>query len=292
MKKLFFAIPLFFALATSTGCAQSPPEANTAQNEQPSIISLSPSITGTLIDLGLTDYLVGVDIHSAGHHPALESLPLFDLFNLDLEQLLAIDPDFIFLAFFGPETEGSPFAPVIDLHERIHMIPPSDSLSHIAQQITDIGAILGVDSSGMVNDMNQRIDHILSAVAQLNTPAPRVYFEVSADPTIFTIGEGTFISHLLEVLGAENIFGDQMGWIPVSEEVVLNRNPQVIFTNVSYLDDPVATILNRNGWHTTDAVADGQVFLIDPVASSHSNHTIVIPLEEMARALFLEINLD
>jgi len=195
----------------------------------------------------------------------------------------------IFLAFPNPTIEA-----IATLQNRIHTVPPAESVTQISKQIVEIAEIVGMPTVAeqMVRRMNYRIDTILSAVAQLATPAPSVYFEVGAEPMIFSLGSGTFLDSIIDMLGGVNIFADVEGWIPVSEEMVIDRNPQVIFTNVAYIPDPVGAIVNRPGWDSIDAVATGQVFLIDPIASSHSNQTIVYAIEAMARGMFGDIDLD
>ena len=137
----------------------------------------------------------------------------------------------------------------------------------------------------IINDMNTRIHNVLNFISTLENETITAYFEIGVEPSIFTVGHGTFIHEIMEMMGIINIFHDTPGWIPAVEEEVIARNPQIIFTNVGYLDDPVSEIINRPGWGTITAISEGNVFYIDSHSSSASNHTIALVVEQMATAL-------
>ena len=94
---------------------------------------------------------------------------------------------------------------------------------------------------------------------------------------------------MIELIGAENILADQQGWLAVEAETIVAADPDVILTNVNYIDEPVAEILGRGGWEGMRAVQDQQVFYIDNMASSLSNHNIVKALDQMAKAVYPDL---
>jgi iron complex transport system substrate-binding protein len=60
-----------------------------------------------------------------------------------------------------------------------------------------------------------------------------------------------------EMVGLENVFSDVDGWGEVSEEQVLERNPDYIVTISMYFGEgptPVEEILGRSGWENLTAV--------------------------------------
>ena len=265
MKKLL----LLLALTILTACA------NNTQNESFGIVSLSPSITETLLHLGLSDYIIGIDIHSE-RFGFSEDIPRFNMFSLDTEYLTMLNPEIIFAAF--------PTDEILD----ITIIPPANSLSEIEDQIKLIGSLTEREEEAdlLIDNMNTRIYNMINFLNESFGENPiTAYFEISTDPSIFTTGNGTFLNNILETLGVTNIFQDVPGWIPVVEEEVISRNPQIIFTNVAELEDPVAEIINRSGWEVITAVREGNVFYIDSHASSSSNHNIALAVEQIAAAL-------
>ena len=76
---------------------------------------------------------------------------------------------------------------------------------------------------------------------------------------------------------------------PVEAETIVAADPDVILTNVNYIDDPVAEIRGRSGWEGMSAVQNEQVFYIDNMASSLSNQNIVKALDQMAKAVYPEL---
>lgn len=103
---------------------------------------------------------------------------------------------------------------------------------------------------------------------------------------MYSFGRGVFLNEMIELIGAENILADQEGWLAVEGETVASANPDVILTNVNYLDDAVGEILSRSGWEGVSAIQNKQVYYIDNMSSSLSNHNIVKALDEMAKAVY------
>ena len=142
---------------------------------------------------------------------------------------------------------------------------------------------------------NPLIVHItnMEALSRIVSDIPEeerksVYFEISPAPYLYSSGSGTYLHELIELAGGRNVLADQNGWISVEGETVAAANPDVIFTNVNYTDDPVGEILGREGWAGVSAVQDKEVYYIDNMASSLPDHNIVIAVEQMARALYPE----
>ena len=93
MKKLF-ALLLAFALCLCAGALAAPSEDRAGEpislpETIEKIVSMAPSTTRVLTDLGLGDKLLAVDSYSAMYQPELAALPQFDMMTPDAEQLEA-----------------------------------------------------------------------------------------------------------------------------------------------------------------------------------------------------------
>ena len=90
-----------------------------------------------------------------------------------------------------------------------------------------------------------------------------VYFEVSPlQYGLWTAGSGTFMDEIANMLGLTNCFADVTGWGEISEEQVLERNPDYIVTISMYYGEgptPEEEILSRTGWENVTAVKDGKI---------------------------------
>src|SRR5690606_25784834 len=118
------------------------------------------------------------------------------------------------------------------------------------------------------------------------TEKKTVYFEIGAAPYMYSFGKGVFLHEMLEIIGAVNALGDQESWISVSDEAVLAADPDVIITNVNYIENPVEEIKSRSGWENVKAIKNDEVYYVDNMKSSVPDHNIVIALEEMAKAVY------
>ena len=284
-------------LATVPALAELPTEdragnAITVPAEITRIISLAPSTTQVLEALGALDSLVAVDNQTPIYVDGTSELPQFDMMAPDVEQIAALEPDVVFASGLS-YLDGNPFAALTEMGVCVVDIPSSASIADVEDDIRFIAACLGKDAEGeaIVDEMSASIDAI-AAIGATIEDKKTVLFEISALPYIYSFGAGTFLDEMITLIGAENVFGDQAGWLAVSEEDAVAANPDVILTNVNYIEDSVGEILGREGWDVVTAVANADVHYIDNVASSLPNQHIIDALIEMAVAVYPEAYAD
>lgn len=251
-----------------------------------SIVSLSPAITDILLDMGYGDNLVAVDgPHSQSREGVPQDIVFLDMMTPDVEQLIALEPDLIFANTMSFGGGDDPLKAVKDQGISVVYLPSSDSIEEIYKDILFVGEVLDDEESSesIVEDMKADI----AEITERNKDKEKisVLFEIAAAPEIYSFGKGVFINEMLEILGFENILADNDSWMSVSEELVLDKNPHVIFTNVEYIEDPVEEILSRDGWDSIRAVSEKSVYKIDNDSTSLANHKIVKGLLEMEEAV-------
>ena len=90
-----------------------------------------------------------------------------------------------------------------------------------------------------------------------------IYFEVSPlQYGLWTAGTGTFMDEIANMMGLKNCFADVTGWSEISEEQVLERNPDYIMTISMYSGEgptPEEEIASRAGWENVTAVKNGAI---------------------------------
>lgn len=290
MKKTFPAWILALVLLLAVASAHAAPPAEdragnpvTIPESVQTIASLAPSITQMIVDLGQGDKLVAVDTYSKDIQGVPDEALAFDIMSPEAEQLVALSPDVVFVSGMSLSVGTDPFKTLTDLGICVLYIPSSSSIDAIVEDTLFIGEALG-DREG-AQALCDRLTGAVEAFRASTDVPVRVYFEIQPFPNLYSFGSGTFLNEMIELLGGENIFADQQSWIAVSEESVVARNPEIIFTNVSWTEDAVGEILSRTGWESVDAVQNKAVYPIDADASSQPNHRIVLALEEMAQAL-------
>lgn len=264
----------------------------TAPDEIGSIVVLAPSLAEMVTALGRGDQIVGYDTNSVGLEGLDPEAPVFDLVNPDMERLAALEPDLVLVSNMSLYDQQSPFQQLTDMGVCVACVPNSDSIQGIQDDIAFVAAVLGETETGeqLVADMQTELDRI----AELGQSVPEedrktVYFEISAAPYMYSFGTGVYMNEMIELIGAENILADQEGWLGVEAETVAAADPDVILTNVNYIDDPVGEILGRDGWDGVTAIEEEQVYYIDNMASSLPNQNIVTALEQMGQAVYPEI---
>lgn len=297
MKKQY----LLFSAAALTMAAAFPalagdlPTADRAGNEISvpaeitKVISMAPSTSQVLDELGITDLLVAVDTQTAFYMEETAALPQFDMMTPDCESILALDPDIVFVTGMSYVGAEDPYAELTEAGICVAQIPSSNSIADIKEDILFISSCFDMEAEGtaIVDSMEDTIEEI-RAIGETITDKKTVLFEISCLPDIYSFGNGVFLNEMLELIGAENIFADQEGWISVTEESAVTANPDVILTSVNYIEDPVGEILGREGWETVTAVKNEAVAYIDNEASGLPNQNIILALKEMANAVYPE----
>lgn len=297
-KKLtsILALVLVFMLAT-VGCSQKSKtikdrEGNdvTLPKKMDRIISTAPSNTEVLVDLGLADKLVAVDKYSTDIEGINKDIEKIDFLNPDAEAIIALNPDIIIAS--GHNKTGSsedPFKLIKEAGISVVYIPSSESIQGIYDDIMFLADITDKKEKGqqIVDNMKKEVDKI-KAIGETIKDKKKVYFEIGPAPNLYSFGNSTFLNEMIELVGAENVFKEEKAWISPSEESVIDKNPDVILTNVGYIKNPLDEIKSRNGWNNITAVKDNKVFLIDKNASSRPSHHAIKALKEMAVAIYPE----
>ncbi len=253
------------------------------------IVSTAPSNTEILVGLGLGDKIVGIDKYSADVKGLNPDIPKIDFRNPDAEAILALKPDVIIASGHNREGKEDPFKVLKDAGIPVVYIPTSESIDGIYEDINFLAKLTGTEAEGkkMVDSMKSEVDKI-KAIGETIKDKKTVYFEIGSGSKLYSFGNDTFLNSLLNIVGAENIFANEKGWISPSEEAVIKANPDVILTNESYIENATDLIAKRPGWNTITAVKDNQIFLIDNNASSRGSQYVINALKQMAKDIYPE----
>ncbi len=283
------------SLALAAGCARTPAGASargSLEVRARRIVSLAPATTAILSELGVTDRLVAVDTWSLLPDTARD-IPRLDMLRPDAELLLSLTPDIVFASSMTREGLGhDPFEALSRSGIRVEYIPTSETLKDIENDILRVSEAVGETQKGfeIAERMKRDIDAIRRVCGAVpEEQRPLVVFEIAPAPAIYSFGRGVYLDELLSAAGARNVFSKERGWLATGAEAIVAANPDVILTNVNYLDDPVAEILARPGWSAIRAVANRRVYRIDNASSSQPAPGVARALAEIARACHPEL---
>lgn len=185
--------------------------------------------------------------------------------ELNIEQIIALEPDVVFMGTMAQTTEQ---VEAIETAGIPVVVSDADTIDEVYTSIGVIGTALGKDAEAeaLVADMQQGFADI-EAKVDGSQEGKTVYFEISPlEWGLWTAGTGTFMDEIATLLGLENVFGDVASWAEISEEQVLERDPDYIVTSTMYFGEgptPDEEIKGREGWQDLKAVAGGKVFLAD-----------------------------
>jgi iron complex transport system substrate-binding protein len=255
------------------------------------IVSTAPSNTEIITDLGQAHKLVAIDRHSANVTGIPEGLPLLDFFYPDAEVIINLEPDIIIASGHNPTGTGEdPFQLLREMGIPVVYISMSKSIDDIYRDIAFIADILQIQEKGteVIRSMQDQIAPIILQNVIHRENKRTVYFEISAAPDMFTFGKDSYINDMISAIGAINIFADDNWLVSPSAEAIIDRNPDVILTNVNYIDDPVGEIKSRPGFNHINAVINNRVYQIDTDSSVRPSPRIILALRQMAEAVYAD----
>lgn len=245
------------------------------------VVALTAADCEIIYALGAQDLLVGRGSYCDYPEAVLE-VPVVDSgAETNLEQILALEPDVLIMAAMAQTTEQ------VEALENAGVkviVSNAQDIAGTYEAISLIGAICGKDAeaAALVADMQASFQAIAD---KAEDTGKTVYFEVSPlEWGLWTAGKNTFMDELATLCGVTNAFADVDGWAEISEEQVLDRNPDYIVTNTMYYGEgptPGEEIASRAGWEAVTAVQLGNIYNADSNAESRPGPRLVQAAEEL-----------
>lgn len=224
------------------------------------IIATEPADCEILYALGCGDALVGRGLYC--DYPAeVTALPtVHSGADTNLEEILALDPQVVIMNDMAHTVEQ------VNLLEQngVKVITTNaNSIAEVYQAIRLIGQVMGknAEAEALITDMQSTFDGI---AAKAEKTDKTIYFEVMPlEWGLWSAGTNTFMQELAEVCGMKNAFADLDGWQPISQEQVIERDPDYIVLVTGMGDTAVDEVMNRPGWQDIKAVKSGKVYNAD-----------------------------
>ncbi|MDR1914713.1 MAG: helical backbone metal receptor [Clostridiales bacterium] len=269
MKKLLLTVIIVLSLigcsaAKNTSGSIIDMAGRTIELSEPvtSVVALAPADCEIVYALGAEDLLVGRGEYCDYPGAALELPIVATGGDTNIEQIISLNPSLVIMDTMAQSEEQ------VRQLERAGVkvaVTDADSISEVYDAITLIGTVIGKPGSAdaLIADMKREFDDLEAVVETDDT----IYFEVSPlESKLWTAGGDTFMTEIAEMVGLENAFADVEGWAEISEEQVIDRNPDYIVTiAMDYGEgpNPVDEIKSRRGWEEIDAVKNDNVWILD-----------------------------
>ena len=233
------------------------------------IVSVLPSLTETVCELGQCPRLVGADRYS-NYPDRVRTLPkVGGGLDPNIEAIIALKPDVVLLATSSPAA-----ARLESLGIKVLALEPK-SYADARRVLEIVGKLLDVaDAQRVWRAMDAGVSAAAQSIPERARNA-RVYFEVNSAP--YAAGESSFIGETLTRLGARNIVPAALGPFPkINPEFVVRANPDVIMVG----DATFAGMAQRPGWAGMPAIKAKRICVFTPEQSD----IMVRPGPRMAEA--------
>jgi ABC-type Fe3+-hydroxamate transport system substrate-binding protein len=201
------------------------------------VVSLVPTLTEIVIDLGGAERLVGI----GKYDPAVPGRPdvprLSDAFSVSLEAVTALEPDVVLVNGVALAEHLAPLSDRI----RVETLP-TDRLADVEHAVERVGELLGRPLAA--RSLTDRLSASMTAARERakvrEGDAPSVLVVVQRRP-MYVAGGGSYLHELLEAVGATNAAGDLAeAWPVLSDESVVARAPDVVLDASAGTSDPGA----------------------------------------------------
>lgn len=257
------------------------------------IVSGAPSVTEILVGLGLGDKIIAADAYSADVEGIDPSICTLDFYNLDIEAIAAMNPDAVIINGISMTGADDPYSALKDAGVQVLYVPSSESVQGVMDDIRFIAECTDTDEKA--DELLMGMSDVIAEVVELSqniTEKKKVYFEVSAAPSMYTCGSDTFADDILDLIGAENIYSSESGWINNTDESVIAADPDVIITSVKYDGYDYNEIYSREGWENISAIKNHQVYQVEPNPVSRPSQNVVEGIRIMAQIIYPDVYSD
>jgi iron complex transport system substrate-binding protein len=258
------------------------------------VVSLQPSVTVTLRDLGVLDRLVACTKYCVDVCPeVIETgcIIVEDSWSAKADQIMAAKPDLV-IASVPYRLES--VAEILKSGVPFLGLAPK-SLDDIYKDIMTISHVMGLDTpprslpqgaprgAALVERMEREVQSMWQKT--IGAERPLVYCEEWGKPLILS---QTWVAELAEAAGGR--FFGQPGK-QVTEEEVVAADPDVIVAAWCGAGDrvPLEKIIRKRGWEQTKAAKNGRVYCINDEFLNTPASTLIHGLHALAAAIHPEL---
>ena len=221
------------------------------------IVAVQPSDCEILCAIGCEDALVGVGAY-CDYPASITSLPKVQSgAETNIEEILNLNPQVVLMNSMSQSEDQ-----VKQLEENGVKVVVSETsdIASVYTAIRLIGALMGREENteALIADIQATCDEIR---AKCESNDKTVYFEISPPPYLYSCGSSSFTHELAEICGLRNIFGDQADpWLMISDEQVIERNPDYIILMNGMGDTGIEEISSRDGWGDITAIREQNIY--------------------------------
>lgn len=263
-------------------------DSNSKEHSYKRIVSLMPSNTEILYELGLGKDIVGVSTVDDYPKDVKKGKEQFNTMNLNKEALLKVKPDLI----LAHESQKGTSKKVLDSLEKngvkVVYVKDAQSLDQTYETFKQIGKVTGREheANELVDETKHNVEKVIKSVPRHHR-SQSVFMEVSSKPEIYTAGKHTFFDDMLAQLDAKNSFSNIEGWKPVDKESIIKKNPDILISTEGLSkSDYYKVIKKRDGFRQIKAVKNGRIETVNGDEISRPGPRIDEGLKQLRDAIY------
>lgn len=245
MKNIYIYLSLFSVLLFAA-CDNETQITNT-NNEDIRIISLMPSNTEIIAELGMEDSLTGITTADNFPEDLNENLTRLDTFALDEESMMALNPTHIVSHQANHDANKNIIDRVAsNTGAATLIVDDAGNIDEIYSTITDIGVFIGKEEQATVLNasLQQDVENIQREYVNRERQ-DKALILVSTTPDIYIAGNGTFIDDFLKTLNIGNVFEDVNGYPAITSEDLIAREPETVISTLGVSNEELTNELNN-----------------------------------------------
>lgn len=251
------------------------------------IISLMPSNTEILYELGLGDDVIGVS--TVDDYPKeVKDKKQFDAMKLNKESLMKAKPDLILAHESQKATNDKVLKGLKDNGVKVVYVKDAQSIDEMYESFMQIGKVTHKEkaSKKLVKETKQNIERVKNSVPD-DAKGQKVFMEISSEPEIYTAGKQTFFDDMLTQLKAENSFSNLNGWQKVSKEDIIKQNPDLMISTMGISSSEYQKMIRkRGGFSQIKAVQHNKVKAVNGEEISRPGPRIDDGLKKLKEAIY------
>ncbi|HEY2162836.1 MAG TPA: helical backbone metal receptor [Gemmatimonadaceae bacterium] len=231
------------------------------------IVSLNPTTTEILFAIGAGSRLVGRSTYDVFPGDAKSVTDVGVPLRPNVEAVLAVHPDLVILY---ASADNRPAAQRFQQAGLRTLALKIDSIGQFERDTRLLGRLTGDSAVAftLVDSVAATLDRVRAATK--NLPRPTVFIPTWDRPLI-AIGGGSFLSQLLDIAGARNIYEDiATPSAIVTIEDVAKRNPDYVLTSPA----AAPTVGTEQKWRALSAVRQKHVLVYDTLLVGRPSVTL------------------
>ena len=235
------------------------------------IVSLSPVCTETLNSVRGTQKIVGTDVYSDYPAEIKEGHKTGDIATVgsytdpSYESIMKTSPEMVFCdASTYNQVQMADMLRSSDVNAVV--LYNGEDIETIYKNIFIAGVSIGYNLGAQA--YIQKLDYYVKTLSALagSVSGSSVMVALSPEPSPWVAGKYTYIDDIIGELNSTNVYGNIRGWANITAESINEKNPEciIIIDSGRYSPSDYSLVLSNlsSEWKSTDAYADGRIYLL------------------------------